>query len=131
MTGYDYERGYSLAPLDPDSRVMCKVRGYGYAEVHLAAIPVAQLRVLCDEEGCAFEFGAASPIAGICGTRVRSAHPFVKVGSFDERFYARPGRQDYGLHDVTCQHCARRLPGWLSERQRAGAKAIDFNELFR
>jgi hypothetical protein len=117
MTGrYDHERQQKLGSADPQMELLCVVRGFGYGEKHLAMIPAGAFLVMCGDDGQAFALGARSPIAGICGTRVRSAHPFVQIRDYQERLYG-------AVPPATCQHCLREL-----ERRRA---PIDFDALFR
>lgn len=128
MARYENERKVKITAAAPESEVLCVVRGFGYAETHLAAVPARSVVVLC-EDGKPEGYGAASPVAGICGSRMRSAQPFVLVEYIRASFYW-PGFVAHMGQMVSCRHCVRGLDGWLAERQRAGAGAIDFDELF-
>jgi hypothetical protein len=80
MTRYEHERQGKVRAAWPAYGVLCLIRGYGYSETHLAAIPAGSIVVLCEDADVrADRIGAASPVAGICGTRVRSAQPFVVI----------------------------------------------------
>jgi hypothetical protein len=112
MSKYEHERQLEVAAAASDSLIVCRVRRFGYGAVHLAKLPVASVVVL-RESRRAFALGAASPIAGICGTRVRSAQPFVRVGEVDR--HSAPAY-------VTCLHCLRELdrrPAALEARPEA------------
>jgi len=101
MTAYEHERSWEITAVPPVGGELFAVRGFGYAEVHLAIIPASSVMLLWRGR-MPFRAGAESPVAGLCGSRVRSAHPYVMLVPW------KPRRQSAETV-VSCRHCVRRF----------------------
>ena len=104
MSKYGYERAGKVTPAVPDEVMSFVVRGFGYAIEHLAELRAGQVVLLRARPGLCGGLAAASPVVAICGQRVRSARPFVRVltsPSQDSLILAAPASAHDSASDVT------------------------------
>jgi len=109
VSKYGYERAGKVTPAVPDEVMSFVVRGFGYAIEHLAELRAGQVVLLRARPGLCGGLAAASPVVAICGQRVRSARPFVRV-------LTSPSQDSPGDR---CPHCSRQL-----DRERAAMPPV-------
>lgn len=117
MARYENERGLKVTAVSPEELVLCEVRGFGYGAVHLARVPAGHLLMLGGTRSVSAlaAHGLASPVVALCGCRVRSAQPFVKV----EHVWA--GSVLAFGDDGECAYCTRAVQSF----------SVAMDELFR